>query len=262
MLSLLPSTLLSLLFALPAFSHASPSPALVSSDFEISLIPRHQLFLRQLNDLQIFTSALGGVRASPITNSGDTERPFRVDGDTFNDFQSAAGRSCDNQFQGCQAVANGNGGQVRAQSNGGGGGNSGQQRKQQSDNGNGNGNGKGNGNGNGNGDNNNNGDGNGNGNGNQNGNGNRDGNDNNNDRNNNNNNDRNRRSEVYANETDSILDKRQNGGITVNQCDEQKNQCKSALDATTIKDFNTALQSINIGPDPNFPDFDLICEGA
>jgi len=39
-------------------------------------------------------------------------------------------------------------------------------------------------------------------------------------------------------------------------------QCKSAQDATTIKDFNTALQSINIGPDPDFPDFDLICEGA
>jgi len=33
-----------------------------------------------------------------------------VDGQTFDSFQAAAQRSCDNQFQACQGVANGNGG--------------------------------------------------------------------------------------------------------------------------------------------------------
>jgi hypothetical protein len=38
-------------------------------------------------------------------------------------------------------------------------------------------------------------------------------------------------------------------------------QCKSAQSAATVRDFTTAVASTNIGPDPNFPDFDLICEG-
>jgi len=118
MYPLLPPTLLSLLFALPALSHASPSPALVGSAYEISLIPRNTLFLRQLADLQTFDQALGGTRASPITNSGDPDRPFSVDGQTFDSFESAAQRSCDRQFQGCQGAANGNGGGNQGSSNG------------------------------------------------------------------------------------------------------------------------------------------------
>lgn len=180
----LPSALLSLLhLALPALSHASPQPALISTDWEMSLIPRHTLFLRQLNNLQTFSSALGGFPASAITNSGNPQRPFAVDGDTFDSFDSAAQRSCDNQFTGCQDAANGNG----------------------NSNGNGNANANGNGNGNGNGNNN------------QNGNG-----------NNNNQNDRNERN----NRSKKGKMKRQNNGITVQQCDEQK--CKSL---TTFSNF-------------------------
>lgn len=46
------------------------------------LAPRQQQAGNRIN-LQAFTGALGGVRASAITNSGDPERPFEVDGDTF-----------------------------------------------------------------------------------------------------------------------------------------------------------------------------------
>ncbi|KAF2833710.1 hypothetical protein CC86DRAFT_278513 [Ophiobolus disseminans] len=214
MCRLLPPTLLTLLFALPALSHASPQPALVRSDYEISLIPRHTLFLRQLADLQTFDQALGGSRASAITNSGDPQRPFSVEGDTFDSFQSAAQRSCDRQFQACQGVANGggNGGggnQGNGNRNNNNGGNNAQNRDRnrkgkRQDDGRGNGNGSGNGNGN---------------------------------------------------------NKRQEGGLTVQQCDQQKNECNSVQQSAQVKDFQTGVASTNIGPDPAFPDFDLICEG-
>ncbi|KAI0612834.1 hypothetical protein PtrSN002B_003657 [Pyrenophora tritici-repentis] len=91
---LLPTSLLTFLhLALPALCHASPQPPLITTDWEQSLVPRHTLFLRQVSDLQTFTSALGGTKASPITNSGDAKRPFKVDGDTFTDFETAAQRS-------------------------------------------------------------------------------------------------------------------------------------------------------------------------
>ncbi|KAL2269525.1 hypothetical protein VTJ83DRAFT_1709 [Remersonia thermophila] len=56
--------------------------------------------------LQAFTGALGGAPASPIIKSDDPERPFEVDGDTFNDFESAANRACDNQKNVCANLAN------------------------------------------------------------------------------------------------------------------------------------------------------------
>jgi hypothetical protein len=99
--------LFALLFAL---SHASP--ALISTNDTQSLLPippsyrTQSLFPRQLTNLQTFTSALGSTPASPITNSGDAKRPFSVDGQTFDKFESAAQRSCDNQSQGCQREAN------------------------------------------------------------------------------------------------------------------------------------------------------------
>ncbi|RYO65384.1 hypothetical protein AA0113_g5185 [Alternaria arborescens] len=175
----LPTALLALIhLALPALSHASPQPALISSDWEMSLVPRHQLFLRQLSNLQTFDGNLGGTRASAITNSGDKERPFQVDGDTFTSFDTAAQRSCDNQFKGCSDTANKSGG----------GGDKGKKGKK----------GK----------------------------------------------------------------KRQDGsGLSVNDCDEQKNKCNDAQKNAQVKDFNSAVASTNIGPDPDFPDFDLICEG-
>ncbi|USP76489.1 hypothetical protein yc1106_03763 [Curvularia clavata] len=164
---LLPSALLALLYlALPALSHASPQPPLLSSTADMSLIPRHMLFLRQLSDLQTFDGKLGGASAPPITKSGDQKRPFEVDGDTFTDFDSAAQRSCDRQLKGCSDAAN---------KAGGGGG--------------------------------------------------------------------------------------KNGGLKVKDCDDQKNKCLNAQKSAQVKDFNTPVASTNIGPDPDFPDFDLICEG-
>lgn len=41
-----------------------------------------------------------------ISSSGDADRPFQVDGDTFTDFQSAADRACDNQKNNCADMAN------------------------------------------------------------------------------------------------------------------------------------------------------------
>ncbi|KAK1758503.1 hypothetical protein QBC47DRAFT_143217 [Echria macrotheca] len=60
----------------------------------------------QTNNLQAFTGSLGGVRASAITKSSDPGREFEVDGDTFSDFETAANRACDNQFNKCADVAN------------------------------------------------------------------------------------------------------------------------------------------------------------
>jgi hypothetical protein len=208
----LPSTLLAFIFALPALSYASPQPALVSSDYEISLVPRHTLFLRQVSDLQTFDQALGGTRASAITNSGDTKRPFTVDGDTFTDFNSAAQRSCDNQFQACQKAANGNNNNGGSQA----------KTNQVNTNSNGNKNGGGNGNGNNNdkNKNNNNNDGNKNqGNANNN---NNQGNGNNNNNNNDNKNKNKDRRQIG--EAEWMFEKRQNGGLSVNDCDKQKGQ--------------------------------------
>ncbi|KAL1836659.1 hypothetical protein VTJ49DRAFT_4809 [Mycothermus thermophilus] len=56
--------------------------------------------------LQTFTGALGGAPASAIVKSDDPERPFEVDGDTFNDFEAAANRACDNQKNVCANLAN------------------------------------------------------------------------------------------------------------------------------------------------------------
>ncbi|KAJ0123305.1 hypothetical protein J7T55_011770 [Diaporthe amygdali] len=60
-------------------------------------------------NLQAFTGALGGIKADAVTNSGQSDRPFEVDGDTFTDFASAAGRSCDNQKNKCAQAANSGG---------------------------------------------------------------------------------------------------------------------------------------------------------
>lgn len=126
---LLPTPLLTLLYLTllhPATATASPSPPLISTDHAMSLVPYHQLFYRQLKDLQTFPSALGGVHASSIMNSGIPDRPFQVEGANFPDFRTAAQRSCDEQFQGCQQMANQAGnGNGSGNGNGGNGGNGG-----------------------------------------------------------------------------------------------------------------------------------------
>ncbi|KAL4946162.1 hypothetical protein BDV06DRAFT_160982 [Aspergillus oleicola] len=41
-----------------------------------------------------------------ITETGDSERPYAVDGNTFTDYASAAQRSCNLQYNSCQLAAN------------------------------------------------------------------------------------------------------------------------------------------------------------
>lgn len=80
----------------------------IDMDFAGRLMPR-----ATSTNLQTFTGALGGATADPITSSGDSSRPFEVDGDTFTDFPSAAGRSCDNQHNACATLANKNPSEVQ-----------------------------------------------------------------------------------------------------------------------------------------------------
>ncbi|KAL2210194.1 hypothetical protein CC79DRAFT_484605 [Sarocladium strictum] len=63
-------------------------------------------------NLQAFRGALAGESAPGITNSGDPERPFEVDGDTFTDFESAVNRACDNQKNACAEQANNGGADI------------------------------------------------------------------------------------------------------------------------------------------------------
>ncbi|KAL4953842.1 hypothetical protein BDW69DRAFT_164466 [Aspergillus filifer] len=48
---------------------------------------------------------LGGPTPA-ITETGDSERPYAVDGNTFTDYTSAAQRSCNLQYDSCQLAAN------------------------------------------------------------------------------------------------------------------------------------------------------------
>jgi hypothetical protein len=51
-------------------------------------------------------SALGGIGAPAITNSGDSTRPFEVNGNTFVNKSAAVQRSCDIQFNACADAFN------------------------------------------------------------------------------------------------------------------------------------------------------------
>lgn len=64
------------------------------------------LVSRQSN-FQTFTAALGGIAATPVTDSGNADRPFQVKGDTFVNAGAALQRSCDQQFNACANKANG-----------------------------------------------------------------------------------------------------------------------------------------------------------
>ncbi|KAL2062008.1 hypothetical protein VTL71DRAFT_6274 [Oculimacula yallundae] len=57
-------------------------------------------------NLQTFTQALVSIPADPILVTADPKRPFKVGDSTFNDFRSAATRSCNNQKNACAEVAN------------------------------------------------------------------------------------------------------------------------------------------------------------
>lgn len=104
------STALLLAAALSGGARASAGPDLGVSEMLSGgtvLFPRQNGATGQ--NLQTFTGSLGGIKADAVTNSGNSERPFEVDGDTFTDFNSAAQRSCDNQKNKCAQEAN-NGG--------------------------------------------------------------------------------------------------------------------------------------------------------
>ena len=62
---------------------------------------------RQGQNFQTFTGALGGIAATPVTDSGDAKRKFQVKGDTFVNIGAALQRSCDQQFNACSNKANG-----------------------------------------------------------------------------------------------------------------------------------------------------------
>lgn len=62
---------------------------------------------RQASNKQTFTSALGGIAATPVQDSGNADRPFQVKGDTFANIDAALARSCDQQFNACANAANG-----------------------------------------------------------------------------------------------------------------------------------------------------------
>lgn len=103
--------------------------ALVMGEWTIGLRPR-----QAEQNVQPFSGAIGGLQAPPvsllpflptsallplstdtatrpqITNSGDLDRPYEVEGDTFPDFASAASRSCDTQKNDCADAANNGGG--------------------------------------------------------------------------------------------------------------------------------------------------------
>lgn len=84
--------------------------AVISALFVAALgapAPQDYLPKRQGQNFQTFAGALGGVAATPITDSGNADRKFQVKGDTFVNLGAALQRSCDQQFNACANKANG-----------------------------------------------------------------------------------------------------------------------------------------------------------
>ncbi|OCL10363.1 hypothetical protein AOQ84DRAFT_374982 [Glonium stellatum] len=69
-----------------------------AASIQALVVPRAQ-------NLQTFSGTLGGA-ATPVVNSGDSTRPFSVNGDTFVNLAAALQRSCDQQFNACANQAN------------------------------------------------------------------------------------------------------------------------------------------------------------
>ncbi|KAI2630207.1 hypothetical protein GGS26DRAFT_102405 [Hypomontagnella submonticulosa] len=83
---------------------STPSPSIPSSSSFTETTagaPPSQSSSASEENLQVFLGALGGVKASPITRSGDPTRPFIVDGEEMEDFDHAVIHSCDNQRDSC-----------------------------------------------------------------------------------------------------------------------------------------------------------------
>ncbi|RXG48244.1 hypothetical protein VDGE_01864 [Verticillium dahliae] len=85
----------------------------ISQDLSEELAMGWKMGLRprqNAQNLQFFDGKVGGAGAPGITQSNDPDRPFSVGGDTFPDFDTAAGRACDNQKNDCARLANSGGG--------------------------------------------------------------------------------------------------------------------------------------------------------
>jgi hypothetical protein len=72
-------------------------------------VARAAVLPRQAANSQSFTGALGGIKATPVVDSGNAARPFSVKGDTFVNIGAALQRSCDQQANGCMNLVNGGG---------------------------------------------------------------------------------------------------------------------------------------------------------
>lgn len=72
--------------------------------FSAIVVAQARLIPRQ-NNLQPFTGDIGAA-ATPVTDSGNADRPFAVKGDTFVNLAAALQRSCDQQFNACANLAN------------------------------------------------------------------------------------------------------------------------------------------------------------
>ncbi|KAI1755976.1 hypothetical protein F4782DRAFT_487923 [Xylaria castorea] len=58
-------------------------------------------------NLNIFTQALGGAEAPPITLSSDPQHPYKVNEQEVSDFNTAIDKTCDFQKNDCSELANG-----------------------------------------------------------------------------------------------------------------------------------------------------------
>jgi hypothetical protein len=85
------------------------STIIIASLFAVAFgTPIAPLYPRQAaGNFQTFTAALGGISATPVTDSGNADRKFQVKGDTFVNIGAALQRSCDQQFNACANAANG-----------------------------------------------------------------------------------------------------------------------------------------------------------
>ncbi|KAI1427314.1 hypothetical protein F5Y12DRAFT_792623 [Xylaria sp. FL1777] len=81
----------------------------VQRDFQMGLFARQDQEGQQvgLTNLNIFTEALGGAKAPPITRSDDPQHPYEINGETVSDFNTAIDKTCDFQKNDCGELANG-----------------------------------------------------------------------------------------------------------------------------------------------------------